>query len=360
MRFASLSALFAICLFAVPAYAAQVYIDAGDDLYPRLDTFYVPVRIDTQGACMNAVDVVVSYDPQELMVHDVAIGNSIITLWAEKPTVERSEGGAELGRVHFSGGVPGGYCGRVAGDPGTSGVLVELVMRGVPQALAIGEMSTTTLFLMPETAVYRNDGTGEVLDHTLLGAELTLVQTEGTPQDVWASDVESDTIAPELFEITFVKGPSVGNRKSYVVFNTVDKQSGMSHYEILETDPDRFGLLKWFPRESLWTKAESPYVLRDQRLHSKILVKAVDRKGNERVVTYEPPVSIATELTNPYVVVVLALGLVLIAILVLAVLLVVRALRRKGVTGDTEQTENNVDAAHEEVHKAPQQEYYDE
>lgn len=328
MRFVSLFALCATCLFAVPAYAAQVYIDAEEEVYPRLDTFYVPVRVDTQGACMNAVDVEIAYDPQEIMVRDVAIGNSIITLWTEEPVVKRSEGGAELGRVQFSGGVPGGYCGRVAGDPGTSGVLVELVVRGVPQALAIGETSTTTLFLMPETALYRNDGTGEVLDHTLLGAEIALVQTEGTPQDVWAEDVERDTVAPELFEIILVQGPSTGNSKSYIVFNTVDKQSGMSHYEVLETDPDRFGLLKWFPRESRWTKAESPYILRDQRLHSKILVKAVDRKGNERVVTYEPPVSLTAELTHPYVLIALVLGLVVITILVLAILVVVRALRR--------------------------------
>lgn len=327
MRFASLFALFAVCLFAVPAYAAQIYLDVEEEPYPRLDTFYVPVRIDTQGACVNAVEVEVSYDPQEISVRDIALGNSILTLWTDEPIVRRSEGGAELGKVYFAGGVPGGYCGRVAGDPGTSGILVELVVRGVPQALAIGETSTTTLFLMPNTVAYRHDGSGEPAEHTLLGAELTLVQTEGAPQDVWAQDVARDTTAPELFDITLVPGPSAGNRKSYIVFNTVDKQSGISHYEVLETDPDRFGLLKWFPRESLWTKAESPYILRDQRLHSKILVKAVDRKGNERVVTYEPPVTLVDELTHPYMLIAIALGLVVLVILVLAILLVLRAFR---------------------------------
>jgi hypothetical protein len=58
-----------------------------------------------------------------------------------------------------------------------------------------------------------------------------------------------------------------------LVFATQDKGSGMSHYEVRE------GYFGWF------TKAESPYQLRDQELRKKVYIKAVDNHGNERLVT---------------------------------------------------------------------------
>lgn len=308
------SILFLVFLAIAPVvHASQIYLDSGTEVsHRRLDTFYVPVRIDTQGACVNAVRVTLAYDPVQISVRDIATGISILTLWTEGPTVHKDAQGKEIGRVTFEGGVPGGYCGRVEGDPGLTNVLAQLVVSGVPQALQMGEATSTRFIVEPETRVYLHDGQGTVEEPTFLGATITLVQGDGIPGNVWLDDIKSDTVAPELFEIILVEGPSAGNERSYIAFSTTDKQSGIDHYEILETDPDRFGFLTWVPHEAYWVRAKSPYVLRDQKLHSKIMVKAIDKNGNERVAVYTPPMSPLVELTRlsilvPLVIVIITL-----------------------------------------------------
>jgi hypothetical protein len=323
MRMLGATLLLLLYVIPVEVFGMQVYLES-DSEYSPLDTFYVPVRIDTQGECVNAVRVVVAYDPAQLSVRDVSVGNSFLTLWTEPPQIARTPEGKEQGLVSFSGGVPGGYCGRLEGDPGLSNRIAELVVTGVPKALAMGERATTTLILSPETSVYLHDGTGNKANTLLLGAEVSLVQREGVPRDMWYEDVRADTQMPEFFDITLVEGPSVGNPYHYIVFSTVDKQSGISHYEVLETDPDRFGLLRLFPREAYWIRTESPYVLRDQQLRSRILVKAVDKNGNERTATYEPPLSLLKEVTRLYVAVPVAL---LLLVIVVGVLFFVRRKR---------------------------------
>ncbi|MCK9351673.1 MAG: hypothetical protein M0P76_02710, partial [Candidatus Pacebacteria bacterium] len=71
-----------------------------------------------------------------------------------------------------------------------------------------------------------------------------------------------------------------------------DKQSGIGRYEVMETNPWKFGFLPSTDKETSWVPAESPYILKDQNLRSKILVKAIDKIGNERIVEFNPKTSI--------------------------------------------------------------------
>ena len=298
-------------------YAVQILLDTTENTQNLSDTFYVPVRIDTQEECINAVSVEVAYNPEEISIQDVSTGDSVLTLWTQFPLIQKHEG-KEIGRVLFEGGIPGGYCGRVIGDPGQTNILAKLVVTGVRQQEFATETSRVSqIVLGPGTKAYRHDGSGTEAQLTLAGSTLLLTYSSSSPNNLWLSDVREDTIAPELFEITLVEGPSVGSNKHYIAFNTTDKQSGIDHYEVLETDPDRFGFLAWTPRESYWLIATSPYELRDQNLHSKILVKAVDKNGNERIVTYTPPMSPLVELAQSYSFLLLVGVLTLIAFLLL-------------------------------------------
>lgn len=290
--------LFLACVVPLSASAVQITLDAGNAIHSRLDTFYVPVRLDEQNECVNAVMVSIAYDPSEITVRDVATGKSILTLWTQRPTVHKDGGGKEIGRVTFEGGIPGGYCGRVEGDPGLTNILAELVIGGVPKAEGMGVRTETHLHVEPTTYAFLHDGLGTRANTTYLGTTVTMEQQGGEPKNVWTDDLWNDRISPEYFEITLVEGPSVGNPRHYIVFSTLDKQSGLSHYEVLETDPDRFGFLSWALRKAHWVRAESPYVLRDQELQSKIMVKAVDKNGNERIATYVPPMSPLAEITQ--------------------------------------------------------------
>ena len=311
---------------SMPVFAAQVSLGGAGE-HGSSDTFYVPIRIDTQGECVNAVSVQVSYNPDILSVIDVSTGSSILSLWTKVPTIAR-DGTRELGQVSFEGGVPGGYCGRIPGDPGDTNTLAVLVVRATPQAVEASSTVRTSLVVDPTSVVYRNDGSGKPVGLSVLGVDVALVSATTTPADPWLTDVKSDAVAPELFDITLVHGPSVGNEKSYIVFSTTDKQSGVDHYEVLETDPDRFGFLTWVPRASHYVRAESPYVLRDQKLTSKILVKAIDKAGNERVVEYTPPQSLITLLTQPSVAFAV-LGLIILVLLVLIAFTLARRRRRR-------------------------------
>jgi len=316
------------CVIPTQAWAAHLYLDPPGGVHGHTDTFSVPVRIDPQGTCINAVSVRLAYDPAVLSVIDIGVGSSIIPLWTTRPTIERGPSG-ETGLVVLEGGIPGGYCGRVSGDLGAADTLAELVVTGASRLEGNTEAIRASIVVDPGTVVYRNDGTGAAADLTVLGVDLDFVATSSSPANTWLEAVKNDTIAPELFDVTLVRGPSVGSAKHYIVFSTTDKQSGIDHYEILETDPDRFGFLTWVPRESHWVRGESPYVLRDQELRSKILVKAVDKNGNERIVEYTPPLSLLKVLTYPAFLVLLLALLVLLGGGVLGVVMWVRRVRAK-------------------------------
>jgi hypothetical protein len=322
--------------------AAQVYLDTEIETRNNRDTFYVPVRIDTQGECINAVRVAVAYNPEKISVQDVVLGNSILTLWTQKPEIVRKDG-LEAGRVLFEGGIPGGYCGRVAGDAGLTNTLAQLVVTGANTALEKYVSTTTQLVIEPdETFVYLHDGGGTEADITVAGVELVLQQSTTSPNNIWLTDIQSDESAPELFEITLVEGPSTGNKRHYIVFNTVDKQSGIDHYEVLETDPDNYGFLAWLPKRSYWVTAESPYVLRDQKLRSKIMVKAVDKNGNERIVTYTPPITPLEMVLSKTVLVPVGSVVIVLSLLFGLFILLKRRARAKKMLQDNEGHETDV------------------
>ena len=70
-----------------------------------------------------------------------------------------------------------------------------------------------------------------------------------------------------------VSDPTIFGGKHFLVFATQDKGSGIDHYEVREV---------WWG----WFRiAESPYLLQNQRLDTKITLKAIDKNGNERTST---------------------------------------------------------------------------
>ncbi len=329
-------------LFVAPSLvdAAHLYLSSDSYTHGLMDTFYVPVRVDTKdGECINTVDVTIDYNPDEISVKDILIGDSVLTLWTKKPVIER-DGEKEIGVVSFSGGVPGGYCGRVLGDPGQTNVLLKLVVTSAEKNFFDTETKKTQIIIDPKTKVYLHDGKGTEAVLSTQGVDLLFDKTITENEDAWMKDIKADTIAPQLFDITLIKGPSEGNSKSYIIFNTTDKQSGIDHYEVLETDPDKFGFLAWLPGESYWIEAESPYVLRDQKLRSKIMVKAVDKNGNERVVAYTPPMSLFSEITHPSLLLPIAALFIVVILVLLFVLKIMK--KKKKVTANNDIIEDEI------------------
>jgi hypothetical protein len=251
-------------LLPLSASAASISVDTDQDAYGLGDTFIATVRIDNQGECINAGELSLAYPTGSLRAIDFSRGDSIFSLWVGDPKLD-----TDTGLVSFSGGTPGGYCGRVSGDPSESNILGRVVFSVVG-----AQDPSATISLLPASHIYLNDGLGTQAQLALAAKSLSIEPKPTLAANPWLDEVSGDTTPPEPFAIQIDSNRSVFNGKYYIVFSTTDKQSGLDHYEIHEG--------------SVWKKITSPYVLRDQSPENGIEVRAIDKAGNIRLAQFDP------------------------------------------------------------------------
>jgi hypothetical protein len=324
-------------VFAQNTEAASLYIDPPSSTLNRSDSITLAVRIDTDeeaGECINAVDAVIEYT-EAIIPADVSIGNSIFSLWVERPTINTVDK-----TITFAGGLPNGYCGRIQGDPRLSNIIAEIVVRSPGLRIGGGgDVESATLEFSPQTSVLLNDGFGTRVTPQTFGASINLNPNAGSGVvDEWQERVGEDDTPPEEFsiELIMIEG------KYHVVFNTTDKQSGLAFYEVIEEPlSDRY-LFGWGAADAPWEKRESPYVLKDQSLNSIVRVRAVDKAGNEYVATLQPDSSLSTLPSETIMLFTLIGSLVVVLIVVLLVVWVkVTAVLRKRRSLEEEAEEDN-------------------
>jgi hypothetical protein len=271
---------FFLLLFSPTVQAATLYMDPNTVSLNRGDAAKVAIRLDTDeaaGECINAVDAVISYSESIIPV-DITIGKSILPMWVENPVINK-----EKRTISFAGGIPNGYCGRVQGDPNLTNVLVEIFFRAPGMQVGGGaERSAATVQFADETTAYLNDGAGTKASLTKLGANFTLGDSVGSEIiDPLSGDVQNDDISPEEFSASV---ESIDG-KWFVIFNTTDKQTGISHYEVIEESYKQSKLFDFGAANAPWIETRSPYLLKDQTRNSVIRVKAIDKAGNEYITT---------------------------------------------------------------------------
>jgi hypothetical protein len=268
--------LFGVILFPNIACAAKLYLEPSEGEYYQGDTFIVKVKIDTEDECINTVEAKIEFSQDILEPIDFSRGDSILSLWVKEPNfsvISCNEPGGSCGLVEFSGGIPGGYCGIIPGDPGESNLLGEIIFRAISSN--ISPISTQVAF-QNNSQVLLNDGFGTSSKLTAKGAVFTISPEKlKPPKDEWQEEIRKDTILPEPFQIEVLKEPLMFEGKYFIIFQTLDKQTGLDYYEVKEGKKD-------------WQKAESPYLLKDQNLEGIIKVKAVDKAGNERIAEHSP------------------------------------------------------------------------
>ncbi len=266
------------------AHAAQIYLDPPKGSYAPGVTFPVAVRIDTTASqCINAAEVDISY-PKDLMTA-VAVndGNSIFSLWVKEPTIY-----SQYGLISFVGGLPGGYCGRVPGDPSLSNLLATIYFE-FPTSTAANSSTlpqTAHVAFLSSTKAMLNDGQGTDAPLSTAGASFTQILTGSyAPVDAWAQAIENDTTPPEPFTVGIYRDPSLFNDQWFATFSTVDNQTGIDHYDVAEVPPSE---LSQPPSQWDWHRAVSPYLIGDQGLTDTIAVRAIDMAGNIRMEEYTP------------------------------------------------------------------------
>lgn len=248
-------------LFSLNAEATVLYFQPEKGEYFRGDVFLVNLIIDTERERINAAQIELTFPPDKLEIVDISKGNSIFSFWPQEPNFSN-----EIGKISLVGGVPLGFEGE--------GKIISIVFKAIfkEQETAFAEVNFTK-----NTQVLLNDGLGTPAQLQTKKSIFTLFSKEKeTPKNEWLEEIKKDNTPPEPFEIKLAKDPLIFDNKYFIAFQTIDRESGIDHFEVKEG-------------KRPWKVASSPYLLEDQTLSSKILVKAVDKAGNERISELLPP-----------------------------------------------------------------------
>ena len=259
--------IFISLFFPISSWAAILYLEPAEGEYHQEDVFMVEVRIDTEEECINTVQADLGFSKDILEAVDFSQGNSILTVWVETPKIDQ-----DSGTVSFTGGIPGGYCGILPGDPGQSNLLGKMIFN----AKEVDFTRNTEVKFLDTSQILLNDGLGTPAELKTKKAIFTILPgVPEVPKREWQKELEKDKVPPEPFEIEVNQDPSVSEGKYFITFQTTDKQSGIDHYEVKEGKKN-------------WREAASPYTLEDQEIKGILKVKAVDKAGNERIAEYIP------------------------------------------------------------------------
>ena len=326
-----------ILLTPLISEAAVLYLMPPSQTVYRGDSFVVEVRLDTEGDEINAVETNLNFPPNLLEIIDITKGGSILTLWLEEPAYRSPTS------IVFAGGVPGGFRGNglidkisfLAKEIGKAevnfgedskvlygqGLLAELsFLEGNYEIISKPEgLPVISSKSHPGQNKWYSQSTLRLHWDLIEGAEYSFllskdptVQPDEIPERpegelIWMGDMEYawledgiyyfhlkqklpgedwskkvtframiDVTPPEEFKPEIGKDPTVFEGKYFLSFAATDEASGIDFYQVKEGKRD-------------FKKVKSPYGLEDQSLKSKIVVKAVDKAGNEKIAQIIPP-----------------------------------------------------------------------
>jgi hypothetical protein len=372
-------AIISFMLLDIARASTLSFLPQSQDVYFG-ETFILDARIDTEGKAVNVIQGTIKYPSEKIEIVDVIDGSSIISLWVEKPAYSFSKkeinftGGIPNG---FSGE---GNLLKIVFRLKAESFLGEEIIFSEKTKVLLNDGSGTEdklNFISPNIKILKKpDGLPiissrshanqdfwysdnnlklhwdliEGAEYSFLISRDSLAEVDETPDKpegelFWMGDmnykgledgiyyfnlkqkllngewsakttfrVMIDTTKPEEFmlEITEIEG------KKYLVFNTRDAVSGVDRYEVKEKK-ERNTLDKFFfgrVNEKNFEKATSPYLLKDQDLKSDIIVKAIDKAGNEiSAEIYAKQKSISSQ--------------IIIAVFVIAIMLSIIWLRKK-------------------------------
>ncbi len=244
-----------LAVFAAgPALAAELLLEMGNREFAPGEEFLTSVFLNTAGESVNALEGTLFFPEELLEVKTVRDGNSIINFWIERPAI------GQAGTIIFSGITPGGY-------QGAKGLLFSVIFQTKTSGQgAIGIRAAKVL---------RNDGEGTSVEVKISPFRFSI--SKGGDLTYPKIEAVKDTDPPEKFKPEIAQNAALFGGGWFLVFATQDKGSGINRYEVCEEN------------EKTCAVAGSPYLLQNQALDKKILVKAIDKNGNERIEIFYPP-----------------------------------------------------------------------
>lgn len=260
-----------VLLVPSSALAAKVSFQPAAHALQDTKPFSTTIVINSQEENINTIEGVVKIDPRlsstEEAKIEVSDSGSIVNYWVNRPSWDNDKS-----EIRFSGAIPGGF-------NGTTGILFSIIFPSYS-----GKGSIDNAAIVAELRAYKNDGLATSADISSGQFSVGDVagQTDSAISDqLYLDGRRKDDIPPEVFSPQISRDDASYDGKWFISFATIDKQSGIDHYEVQESITGTIDSGKW-------KITESPYVLQDQQLHSFVYVIAVDRQGNERIIKVFP------------------------------------------------------------------------
>lgn len=241
------------------------------------DEIFLEVMLYTEDRSYNAIEGQINISDDDFLIKKINTGNNIVTAWIENPS--RSV----TGNINFSGIMAGGFNGN--------GLIFEIIL--VPKKQ--GELSVELL----NSSIFLNDGLGTQINLEDKNIDLSVRNLLSNEDNFIFT--QSDIVPPEPFEVFLTKDKNLASGQYVLIFEAIDKSSGIRMYEVTEG-------------KNITRDAISPFVLTNQSLNKKILVKAIDQEGNERLVRVNIPGKICVGVNcfdNTYLLTIIALVLII-------------------------------------------------
>ena len=258
-------------LFSLSAMAAKLELNSSVSEIGTGQQFKIDLTLDAEGEDINAAEGLISFPAEMLELKEIRDGESIVSFWIEKLSLK------EAGKIKFSGVIPGGFRGILGPywkgyQPGK---VLSLIFNAKKEGMGAVKIRDAKVLL--------NDGQGIPAETIIFNFQFLI--SNQAPSSKFQVPSSKDTNPPELFTPEVASDPNIFDGKRFLVFAAQDKGIGVDYYAIHES-----ARTKEAARIDTkdWIVAESPYVLKDQKLRSYIYVKAVDKIGNERFAVLPP------------------------------------------------------------------------
>lgn len=279
--------LFSLMVFLCPynSFAASIKISAESSVFAG-DTSILNVYLDTEGQVVNSIDGSLTLSDEQngnFEVQEISLVNSVFTMWPRKPSLEVGN------TISFVGGSPEGLSGSRL-----------LLYKVIVKINAPGEFSVVP----NETKVYLHDGQGTLIQTNSPVSKIIVGEAKDDVQNKWQEIVSKDNIAPAPFSINLFKDQSLYDGKKFILFETTDSESGISHYEVKEGD---------YP----FVRSGTTYLLIEQDSNKDVVVIAYDKAGNFQTSTLKQKAPI-----NWF-------GVVVVILLIILIRKIIRRFRRK-------------------------------
>ena len=253
------------------ARGTEIFFDPSSQEIKPGDYFQIDLLLDAQSEEINAIEGKIIIPENLIEVQEILDGDSIINLWIEKPTFVLKEKS-----IVFGGVIPGGFKGVLS--PFHQGYEAGKIFSVIFKTKNETENLTEGQIKLKDVKILKNDGLGTEARLLITNFQFKINKEAPTIEGFLPI---KDPDKPELFEPII----SEIDNKWFLVFITQDKGSGIDYYAVYESLRKK-EITQISAKD--WVKAESPYLLKDQKLGSYIYVKSVDKAGNERVVALLP------------------------------------------------------------------------